>query len=226
MTPKIAVLTLCIGADYRRNMEPCIQSKRDYCEKNGYDFILGGEEWWDRKRPVAWSKMAFFIHHMRKALAEGTYDYMWFSDADVYITNMDLKVEEHVLPLIPEGKDILFCVDGFDHINSGNIFLKPTVRVIDWFDRVDHRDECVNHIWWENGAMLLEWRDSPQDLEWFEIYEADPSRFNAYLKGLPGKATWKPGCFLVHFAGVYDSKKIAGLVGAIKKGETPTLDHV
>jgi hypothetical protein len=74
--------------------------------------------------------------------------------------------------------------------------------------------------------MLLEWRDKPEDLEWFEFYEADPSRFNAYLKGLPGRELWKPTSFLVHFAGVYDAKKIAGLVEAIKRGERPILDHV
>jgi hypothetical protein len=224
--PKIAVLTLCIGADYKRNLESCIQSKRDYCAKHGYDFILGGEEWWDRSRPIAWSKMGFFIHHMKESILSGKYDYLWLSDADVYITNMDLKVEEHMLPLLPEGKDVLFCVDAFDHINSGNIFLRPTPRVIDWFDRVDHRDECVNHIWWENGAMLLEWRDSPQDLEWFEIYEADPTRFNAYLAGLPGKKTWTPGCFLVHFAGVYDAKKISGLVDEMRAGRMPSLGPI
>jgi hypothetical protein len=32
----------------------------------------------------------------------------------------------------------------------------------------------------------------------------DCRRFNAYLQGAPGRETWMPGDFLVHFAGVYD----------------------
>ncbi len=220
---KIAVLTLCIGADYRKGMKPCLDSKREYCERHGYTYVEGGEEFWDRSRPIAWSKMRFYREFLERALKEKTFDLVWFSDADVYITNMEKRIEDHVAPLLPADKDALFCVDAFDHINSGNIFARPSQRLCDWLTRVDGRKECENHIWWENAAMLLEWRDHPEDLAWFEIYEADPTRFNAYLSGLPGKGLWEPGCWLVHFAGVYDAKRIAGLCDLIKRGEVPRI---
>jgi hypothetical protein len=40
---------------------------------------------------------------------------------------------------------------------------------------------------------------------------AEHWKFNAYLQGLPGERLWEPGCFLVHFAGVYDLKKMEQL---------------
>ena len=207
------ILTLAIGADYRRGMRRCLESKVAYAKQHGYEYIEGGDEWWDRSRPIAWSKMGFYIHFLEKALAEGGGDEIfWLSDADVYITNTAVKAEEHIQ--IPEGKDMLVCVDSFDHINSGNIFVRPTQRVIDWFRWVDSRRECVNHIWWENGAMLLCWQDRPGDLDWVEI-ERNPRRFNAYLQGLPGRPTWQRGDWLVHFAGVYDPREIVRLIDGL-----------
>lgn len=213
----ITILTLAIGPDYRRSMETCLRSKRFYAEKHGYKYIEGHDEWRDNSRPIAWSKMRFYIEHLEKALKEAPDSIFWLSDADVYMTNPELRIEDHILPIFPADKDILFCVDAFDHINSGNIFVRPTRRVIDWFKRVDRRTECTNHIWWENGAMLLEWQDHPEDLAWTEIREGDPARFNAYIKGFHGRQLWHPGAWLVHFAGIYDGAEINKLIEELYK---------
>ena len=55
--PRILVLTLAIGADYRRNLEKALQSKRDYCARHGYTYRECHEEVWNRDRPIAWSKV-------------------------------------------------------------------------------------------------------------------------------------------------------------------------
>ena len=211
------ILTLAIGANYRRSMVRCLESKKTYANKHGYTYIEGNDTWRDYSRPLAWSKMGFFIHHLEKALKETPDELFWLSDADVYITNPDLRIEDNILPYLPADKDMLFCVDAFNHINSGNIFVRPTQRVIDWFRRVDKRIDCTNHIWWENGAMLLEWQDHPEDLAWVEIRDKDHARFNAYLKGVKGNDLWKPGCWLVHFAGIYDGAEINRLIDVINE---------
>jgi hypothetical protein len=211
------ILTLAIGNDYRRKMLRCLDSKRAYATKHGYTYIEGGDEWWDRSRPIAWSKMAFYINYIEKAMRETPEETLWLSDADVYITKHEIKAEDHVMPSLPSGKDMLFCVDAMNHINSGNVFVRPTQRVIDWYKRVDGRTECVNHIWWENAAMLLEWRDHPEDLEWTEILEDKPRLFNAYIQGIKESDIWSPGDWLVHFAGVYDVDAINKLIDEIDK---------
>jgi hypothetical protein len=212
------ILTLAIGPDYRRSMARCLQSKKIYASRHGYTYIEGDDVWRDYSRPFSWSKMGFYINYLEKAMRETPDELIWLSDADVYITNPDLRIEDHIMPLFPTDKDMLFCVDAYDHINAGNIFVRPTQRVIDWFKRVNKRTECTNHIWWENGGMLLEWQDHPEDLTWVEIRDKDHARFNAYLEGLKGNDLWKPGCWLVHFAGIYDGAEINRLIDVINEG--------
>ena len=214
---KITILTLAMGADYRKKMSKCLESKKTYAKKHDYTYIEGSDEWRDYSRPFSWSKMGFYINCLEKAMQEDPDQIFWLSDADVYITNPNLRIEEHILPIFPKSKDMLFCVDSFDHINAGNIFVRPTQRVIDWFKRVDGRKECTNHIWWENGGMLLEWQDHPEDLEWTEIREGDPARFNAYLSGIQGRQLWSPGAWLVHFAGIYDGDEINKHIDILNK---------
>ena len=48
--------------------------------------------------------------------------------------------------------------------------------------------------------------------------------FNAYLMGMPNERLWQQGDFLVHFAGVYDTKKMAGLIEEMRAGKTPRID--
>jgi hypothetical protein len=41
--------------------------------------------------------------------------------------------------------------------------------------------------------------------------------------GLPNAPLWEPGDFLVHFAGVYDAKKMKNLMDEIEEGKVPRL---
>jgi hypothetical protein len=52
---------------------------------------------------------------------------------------------------------------------------------------------------------------------------AEHIRFNAYLRGLPGQPLWTPGCFLVHFAGVYSTEEMKRLQADILSGNVPRL---
>ena len=80
----------------------------------------------------------------------------------------------------------------------------------DWWRRVDLQTDLMYHIWWENAAMIRLLETVPEDLARTEI-TVEHIRFNAYLQGLPGQSLWSPGCFLVHFAGVYNLKKMEEL---------------
>ena len=115
------ILTLAIGADYRKSLKKALESKRLYAEKHGYTYVQGGEEYWDRHRPIAWSKVGFLLSFLNK-LPDGSL--IWLSDADVLITNPSLKIEDHVLPLLPPNKDLLFIYDACHHLNSGNLLMR------------------------------------------------------------------------------------------------------
>ena len=213
------ILTLAIGEDFRRALAPALDSKRSYAAKQGYTYIQGGEEFWDREKPIPWSKVKFVLNTLEK-LPDGKL--IFLSDADVLITNPDLRLEEQVIPLLPAEKDLLMTIDACGHINSGNMLMRNSPWLRDWWNRVAEQTDLLYHIWWENAAMIRLLETVPADLAKTEI-TAEHIRFNAYLRGLPGQPLWTPGCFLVHFAGVYNPKEMERLQAEILSGRVPRL---
>lgn len=215
----ITIATLAIGHDFRKGIEPCLQSKRDYAARHGYTYVEGHEEFWDRTRPIPWSKVPFLLT-LLDALPDGAL--IWLSDADVLITNPILKVEEHLLPLLPATKDMLMCIDACGHLNSGNILMRNSAWLKDYWRRVGEQTDLLYHIWWENAAMIKLLEECPDDLAHAEIV-SDHTRMNSYLQGLSGQPLWMPDHFLVHFAGVYDITRMRLLIDAILSGKIPRL---
>lgn len=213
------ILTLAIGHDFRKALSPALDSKRAYALKHGYTYVQGGEEFWDRDRPIPWSKVNFALDVLRR-LPEG--ELVFLSDADVLITNPDLRLEDLVVSLLPPGKDLLMTIDACGHINSGNMLMRNSPWLRDWWYRVAQQTDLLYHIWWENAAMIRLLETVPADLAKTEI-TAEHIRFNAYLRGLPGEPLWTPGCFLVHFAGVYSTSEMERLQAEILSGKVPRL---
>jgi hypothetical protein len=213
------ILTLAIGADYRKALEKALASKVFYAKQHGYTYIQGDEADWDRERPISWSKVPFLLKHLQ-TVPEGAL--VWLSDADVFITNPSLKLEEHVAPLLPPEKDMLMAFDSCGHINAGNIVMRNTPWLRDFWKRVYEQTDVIYHIWWENAGILKLMEKHDSDSQKIEITK-DCRRFNAYLMGLPNAPLWEPGDFLVHFAGVYDSKKMSSLIDEILAGKVPRL---
>jgi hypothetical protein len=213
------ILTLAIGVDYRKSLKKALDSKRAYANKHGYKYIEANEESWDRTRPVAWSKVDLVLTHLNK-LPDG--ELVWLSDADVLITNMDLKVEDHVLPLLPPEKDLLFIYDACHHLNSGNVLMRNSPWLRDFWTRVNNRTEFTYHIWWENMAMIKIMEENKKDQNKIQVTNKH-KLFNAYIMGLPDEPLWEQGDFLVHFAGIYDSDKMKTFIEEIELGKTPRL---
>jgi len=213
------ILTLAIGEDFRKALGPALDSKRAYAAKHGYTYLQGGEEFWNREKPIPWSKIDFVLDVLGK-LPEG--ELVFLSDADVLITNPDLRLEDQVSTLLPAEKDLLMTIDACGHINSGNMLMRNSPWLRDWWQRVAQQVDLLYHIWWENAAMIRLLETVPADLARTEI-TAEHIRFNAYLRGLPGQPLWTPGCFLVHFAGVYSPKEMEKLQAEILSGKVPRL---
>ena len=213
------ILTLAIGADYRICLQKALDSKRIYAEKHTYTYIQGDEKVWDRTRPISWSKVPFLLSHLEQ-LADG--ELVWMSDADVLITNLELKLEDNVLPLLPDDKDMLMTSDACGHINAGNILMRNSKWLRDFWKRVYQQTDCIYHIWWENAAILKLMEKNVEDRNHIAITPYH-KRFNAYLMGLPNEPLWQPNDFLVHFAGVYTPEKMRDLIDEIQNGKVPRL---
>ncbi len=211
--------TLAIGVDYKKGLASCLNSKKTYADKHGYTYIQGGEQFWDRRKPTAWSKIPFLLDVCAE-LPENTL--IWQSDADVLITNQELRIEDVIVPLLPDDKDMLLTLDACGTINSGNILFRNTPWVRDFLGRVTLQTQFTYHIWWEQAAIVSLYQTNPVDNRKIEVTNKHKA-FNAYLRGLPGEPLWEQGDFLVHFAGVYNPKDMEDLAEKILAGETPRL---
>jgi hypothetical protein len=201
------ILTLAIGLEYRKFLKKALDSKRLYSEKHGHTYIEAREESWDKTRPLTWSKIPLILSHLEH-LEDGSL--VWLSDADVLITNMSLKVEDHILPLLPHDKDLLFVKDSFNKLNSGNILMRNSQWVRDFWSRVNNRTEFTYHIMYENMAIINEFEEDNSKIHVTDQYK----KFNTYL------THWEQGDFLVHFVGVNNSEKISALID--KLGTIPS----
>jgi hypothetical protein len=201
---RIAILTFCVGPDYKRAVDPGLQSKRDYAKRHGYTFLEGGEDVWDRSRPIPWSKYTF----IKKYLDD--YDYLFCSDADVLVTNPALRLEDQVLPLLPADKDLLWTEDACAHLNNGHMLVRGrSAWARDFFTRCYAQMDLMYHPWWDNAAMIRLYENHPTDRAKIETCR-EHWKFNSYLFGPTDEATsetarlYRPGDFLIHLAGVYD----------------------
>jgi hypothetical protein len=219
VAPPLTVLTLAIGADFVKGLAAALTSKEEWCVRHGYRWVLGGEEHWDRDRPIPWSKVAFVLAELGR-LPEGAL--VFLSDADVLVTNPAVRLEDVALPLLPAGKDLLMTIDACGHINSGNMLMRNSAWLRDWWRRVGEQRDLTYHIWWENAAMIKLLETEEGDLARTE-FTAEHWRFNAYLQGLPGQRLWQPGDLLVHFAGVYSVERMQEYMKQIKAGEVPRI---
>lgn len=204
-SPRIAILTMCIGADYTRAMEPGLESKRVYAARHGYAFHCGGADVWDRSRPIPWSKFRFILKYL------DDYDYLFWSDADAIILNQELRLETQVLSLLPAHKDILWTQDACGHYNNGHMLIRGgSAWVRDFFTRCYAQTQFLYHIWWDNAAMLHLFETRATDAAMIETCR-EHWLWNAYVFGPnnrahdPAARLYRPGDFLIHFAGVYDA---------------------
>jgi len=216
------ILTLAIGDDFRKSLSRALNSKKTYCEKHGYQYILGDEKFWDRERPIPWSKIPFLLSVLNSS-ADG--EYIFLSDADVYITNMDFDIEKSIVPLLEKhmGKDLLMTIDSCGHINDGNILIRNSAWSRDFWKRVSEQTDLLYHPWWENAAVIKLLEVNSSDFDKTEITNKC-TLFNAYIQGLEGMPLWTPGDFLVHFAGIYDVNRMNEFMDMIDAGKIPRKD--
>jgi galactosyl transferase GMA12/MNN10 family len=223
-TPQIAILTFIVGADYIKAMEPGMQTKREYAAHHGYTFVEGGGDVWDRKRPIAWSKLRFILKHLDQ------YDFIFWSDADVVIMNPAKRLEEvfGIQEFAASDKHMIWCRDACGNLNNGNVLFRGrSAWVRDFLERAYAQTDLMHHIWWDNAAFIRLYEAVASDRDRIETVE-DPRRFNAYLfdraDSAFGEGLYVPGDFLIHFAGVYDINNIHRLMLYVKECGDQGLD--
>src|SRR3989339_1015040 len=189
----IAVVSLAVGSEYKKNVEIGIANKQLYCKKHGYDFICP-EECLDLSRPIPWSKILL----IEKTLHESNYKWVFWTDADSLIMNLDIKLET----LIDEDYDMIIGTD-LNGVNSGNFFIKNSSWSLELLSDIYSHTECIDHPFWEQQGLMLELEKNPD--KFLNKMKIVPQQlFNSYPFEIAGSCLgsfYQIGDFIVHFPG-------------------------
>jgi hypothetical protein len=200
---RIAILTLSIGKDYTRLMAPGLRSKDQYAYRWGHSHIVGGSGFHDPTRPVAWSKIGFWLAHLD--LPE--FDFLWLSDADSIITNPEISLSSIVSEVFCDsGVHGAWWIDSAGNKNSGQMLVRSRSSIVHrWFTEADVQRDLVNHPWWENMALIRIWERNAE-IQSHIALRSDCKTLNAYIGENPEKH-WTKDCFVLHYAGMHTQQK-------------------
>ena len=137
INPRIIMVSGSIGK--REFAKISKRRLENYCKKHGYDLFYF-EDYIDKNYYVMWQK----ILALKKVLSEGHHDYAMWIDDDIYITNMDIKVEHFISSsssLRESNKDdIILSRDVKEtanlYLNSGTMIIKNSTIGKEFLNKV------------------------------------------------------------------------------------------
>lgn len=188
---KIAICSIAYGDKYRETVKYGIKSKLLYCNNHNYTFY-DEKNILDKYRPIAWSK----IIHILKYLDD--YDYICWIDADTYIMNDKIKLED-IIEENMNDKDIMITRD-FKLPNTGVMFCKNTQWTKDFLKLVYEQEQFINHGNWEQAAFIDLYENNVfESQKHVNILSVDKqNKFNSYWYSY-----YPETCFILHFAGCW-----------------------
>ena len=235
-----AIITMAVGADFRKAMAPGLESKRAYAKRHGYTYIEYGDEVYAKERPIAWYKIQALKHYLEST--PNPAPWVFFSDADVIITNPEIKLESFI-DTFPQTANFVWTLDACGHLNSGNVFYRTSEKAwcLNFITQIWSKTDYIYHPWWENAAMILVHDNQPEMRAHIHTV-VNPAAFNAYVFAVPpinattnvmdllrdryepnhpwikgDRRLYKPGDFLIHFAGVYNIKTMTKMMKYIQE---------
>jgi hypothetical protein len=163
----------------------------------------------NKHKSLMWIKELAVLEVMKEA-AEG--DIIAFIDADVFPIRGDLELTTE--------KSLRFVDDGRGNFNFGVFIVKNNEWARSLIQRIYDRNDCDDHGWQDNQALILERKaifQKPQgDAEWYYHVEQLPWTMNATPPHSPPPAEIR----FKHFAG--DNQKWSDRVHEIMR-EQPLL---
>lgn len=224
---KIAVVSYVDSPSYKERVKWGLKANTEYCEKNGYDFLLF-EERLDPSRSAGWSKYL----HIQNLLEDSDYEWVVWVDADTIIMNLDIPLEW----FCDDQYDFIISRD-FNYLNAGVMLFKNSEWSKAFLKAIYRNIDHINHVWPEEATILSIIEKTP----FKERAKVVPQRlFNSYTEEVIAKPPntktkvhYEPGDFLIHFAGsnlLIGEENLDPLMRAyyllrIDNRELITLDH-
>lgn len=193
---RFAICSLALGDEYKKTVSLCTQSQEAYALRHGYTRIID-ESVYDAGRPFPWSKILL----VQKYLAD--YDFLVWMDADVLVTNPEIKIEVFLSMMKPGA--FMFLGHDFQNLNTGVFVMRNCPLAHEFLIDVWNKTEYIHHIWWEQAAIIDLWKNSEKYQPCIDILPYEHINIlNAFHYQVSPKVHWLPGDFCIHFAGIHD----------------------
>ena len=154
---------------------------------------------------------------VERLIKSAKYDWIWWIDFDTLVTNTAVKLtdiidEELQKASNPDEVDFIFSHD-CNGLNLGSFITRAHDRSLEFFRRALELHDDPQKSYSEQDAMVQLLKEKPyMDRK----VVAPQSKLNAYPDDIPcfedADGEWKPGYFVIHFAGAW----------AHVQGEDPT----
>jgi len=191
--PKIAVVMFANKIVPNTVYENSVSEFYQYCKIHGYKFIFNNDRY-DTIRNIFYMKLHVLNEAIVRGLKTNEYDWIFWADSDVMITNPNIKLET----FIPTDDNVNFIAATDRHgLNAGAFML----RVHPW--TLDYIDRAISFAYYYKKKLKYADQTSlnnvlVMDKEHSHYVVVPQHWFNNY----PGMI--QPGDFLAHFAGFKD----------------------
>jgi len=209
------VFTSLHDAGYQRLADITLEkNKKVYCEKHGYPLVVKSDGWHEGLA-MGYEKAYLFKDAFN---AHPDADWLFFSECDTLITNMDIRLESIIFGIDP--KIHLIITTDANGINAGNMFLRNSTEAYRYLDEMlkcvpnyPHEQAFIQDSYHGFGRLSKRYRPIIQvvpqyvfnsyeyrTIKWTKrgfSHEMSHEKFSA--DDLGNRGQWEKGDFLIHW---------------------------
>ena len=181
------------------------QSKKEYCDRYGYQFHVLTE--------MKYSTITGFnkIHYALDLFKQHPeIEWLLFSECDAMITNQTIKIEDRV----DNDYHFIVPVDRLN-LNSGNFLVRNSEQGRAYLQMIIDREESYKTVEWAEQQVIIDSIEEYQNIVKIvpqkymnsyepEIYDYCDARFDI----LGNSGAWEPGDWIVHWPGTYKPTRL------------------
>jgi hypothetical protein len=181
------------------------QSKKEYCDRYGYQFHVLTE--------MKYSTITGFnkIHFALEVLnTHPEIEWLLFSECDAMITNQTISIQDR----IDDNYHFIVPVDRLN-LNSGNFLVRNSEQGRAYLQMIIDRESEYKAVEWAEQQVIIDTIEQYQDIVKIvpqkfmnsyepEIYDYCDARFDI----LGNSGAWEPGDWIVHWPGTHKPTRL------------------
>jgi len=181
------------------------QSKKEYCDRHGYQFYVLTEMKFSTI--TGFNKIHFALEIL---LAHPEIEWLLFSECDAMITNQTIRIEDR----IDNNYHFIVPVDRLN-LNSGNFLIRNSSEGLSYLRMIIAKEQEYQEVEWAEQQVIIDTIEQYQDIVKIvpqkymnsyepEIYDYCDARFDI----LGNSGAWEPGDWIVHWPGTHKPTRL------------------